>query len=1044
LACANNEPLAELMVGEVINVDGFHAAITSVEGSNGNFTGSCDLFVPFVGAKIQCTFKNITVTQSMQVSNGSIIAVRGPKVTFVGGGNSGGTGDDNGNGTGNGAGGAGNYQISGDTLQLNNGQTVDTVYVNNAGQIVIVDTNGNTIQTGKTNIVVNTGGGSGAGGSSTTNTYTVEDGKIVKTPGGGTTGGGTASGTGTANSLEENVRISFISPIDNQSTGGFDSPRYKQMINGGAYNTIQLNKQNYYIPWRSVEAGKSAFVVAEMAITSDTITTKNIEFVDANGLILSTSPAVGKAGSKSTFLKINLQAGNHQDVNRITAQYFRTDKDGKKHTTPLAYVNVISYNSHPVDLVIATANGNTPKVSASELQTELNHIYSQSVIQFKVSQIDLGTVDFDKNKDNSVDAGETGIISNYTAETRAFKRAVRKHQAYNKKHFYIVMVPQAEKTDGRASLQGRWALKTQVGFVFNPSSMSRTDFIRTVAHESGHGIFRLWHTFSANSKYIIPQGTTNNLMDYPSVTLSGDEGTDLYKHQWDFCHDPESMTGLFQDDSEGESSTSTGQYVEMYIKNIRCLKKRGVEKYFDESFKYNYGQYKYDSWSYPALFDDIKYGSIRVWYSQNKSVQIDISKIQKEGSFVYVGDKNGAHLKFLTRDNDYKESNDLAQKLADYLLSSSIVYDTQVNKYIKDLCDRSSITVIDEIGKMSECMLESMNARSRFNLFEKILLQDDVISESESICINRLFSTVTDKNQASELIERIKEKNYEKKIIKTITDLRSKVFSNLANGLSWLYYSQNTNTVITAGRNASVENFFAWEPLKDAVDNYKTLANNPNFSNLLDWVYNSKMLSYTVHLENDGRFRVHVMTSTSYGGSYHDNFYIEPFETVNVYFASKNKYINIVDNTVVMPGILLAWMIDQGERESNNLLLNIATTAVSFYLDGSAIINATGKAGKIINSILFVKGFTDLIVKSDIEEVERLLGRKFILAYKKYSNIINCGLIFKNFASKEISAKISLLITAWDELDEDIKKDLQKKTPEVYNYLQGELRKIKG
>ena len=108
MACANNEPLAELMVGEVINVDGFHAAITSVEGSNGNFSSSCDLFVPFVGAKIQCTFKNITVTQSMQVSNGSITAVRGPKVTFVGGGT--------GNGTGNGAGGVGNYQISGDTL----------------------------------------------------------------------------------------------------------------------------------------------------------------------------------------------------------------------------------------------------------------------------------------------------------------------------------------------------------------------------------------------------------------------------------------------------------------------------------------------------------------------------------------------------------------------------------------------------------------------------------------------------------------------------------------------------------------------------------------------------------------------------------------------------------------------------------------------------------------------------------------------------------------------------------------------------------------
>ncbi|MDR1180668.1 MAG: hypothetical protein LBL13_01635, partial [Bacteroidales bacterium] len=58
----------------------------------------------------------------------------------------------------------------------------------------------------------------------------------------------------------------------------------------------------------------------------------------------------------------------------------------------------------------------------------------------------------------------------------------------------------------------------------------------TIAHELGHGAFRLWHTFSTDKRaiYIAAQGATDNLMDYSN-------GTGLYKHQWDLVHDPETM-----------------------------------------------------------------------------------------------------------------------------------------------------------------------------------------------------------------------------------------------------------------------------------------------------------------------------------------------------------------------------------------------------------------------------------------------------------------------------------------------------------------------
>lgn len=450
------------------------------------------------------------------------------------------------------------------------------------------------------------------------------------------------------------------------------------------------------------------------------------------------------------------------------------------------------------------------------------------------------------------------------------------------------------------------------------------------------------------------------------------------------------------------------------------------------------------------MLNDEKYGNIWVWYTCNKSEAIDVSKISRLGSYVYVGNENGCRLKFLVRDGNYNESDDLAQSFLEYLTVSSSGYNTQFNKYIAELSRSSSEKIMNEILNMSSCTMEKLSAEWRLFFFEKIITQDDVISESEAVCINRILSTVKDEGQASTLIASIKEKGYERKMIKSITNMRSTVFSNIANGLSWLYYSQNKNTVLEAGKNVAAENFYAWEPYGNVKEKYEAVASNPSFSTFFDWMYNSRTYTYTVHLEDDGRFRVHAIgTEFSHLGpaTYQYDFYISPFETVSVYLASKNKYINIEDYTVVMPGVLFAWVIDQGEREANQMMINIGATAVSFYLGGAAIVKATGTAGKIINTILFAKGLADIMLSSP--EVLNILVKKkgdkgdvFITKYKDLSKIIDCGLIFKDFADKEISSKISLLITAWGEVDESIKDELKKNKPEVFNYVQEEINKL--
>jgi len=55
----------------------------------------------------------------------------------------------------------------------------------------------------------------------------------------------------------------------------------------------------------------------------------------------------------------------------------------------------------------------------------------------------------------------------------------------------------------------------------------------------GGSTFSLRHTFSTKNFVPLPQGTTDNLMDY-----AGTQATKLYKYQWDYIHDPPARADL--------------------------------------------------------------------------------------------------------------------------------------------------------------------------------------------------------------------------------------------------------------------------------------------------------------------------------------------------------------------------------------------------------------------------------------------------------------------------------------------------------------------
>jgi hypothetical protein len=96
--------------------------------------------------------------------------------------------------------------------------------------------------------------------------------------------------------------------------------------------------------------------------------------------------------------------------------------------------------------------------------------------------------------------------------------------------------------------------KQQFGYIFTEQA---TMLSQTIAHELGHGAFRLRHPFD---EFGLAKGTTDNLMDYG-------KDTKLYKYQWDNVHNPEAMVGWLQGDDE--SAYYTLQEVEKLLEEIK-------------------------------------------------------------------------------------------------------------------------------------------------------------------------------------------------------------------------------------------------------------------------------------------------------------------------------------------------------------------------------------------------------------------------------------------------------------------------------------------
>ncbi|WP_455592190.1 hypothetical protein [Bacteroides sp.] len=370
------------------------------------------------------------------------------------------------------------------------------------------------------------------------------------------------------------------------------------------YQTAQLIKEHYrrlendYIaPWKLIPVGEND--VVEAVIAGNGADKKKIKFAlkDGNGM-----PAREENGKWI----ITLPAVKSGETYEVFAIY--EEKKGKPQT--VGKLNVVSYSKQKHTVTLVPVDGATPDISW--LETQLNNIFTPYgvTITVKVDESLKGDTSWDLDGDGALNLNGSGFFSKETNEMKALRKLYQKTSPkYDRNAYYIFLSQRAkagEEPDAGLAVQGDMPRGKQFGYIFMQNSANTP---RLIAHELGHGIFTLLHTFDVNYSGNKFKSATTNLMDY-------NDGTELAVWQWNIMAKPAPLTWFDNEDdakSVESNNNKRNALLQQLIKlgpgyacfALRCNSQAKNESYYWRIENYRYYLFKVNSSSDGTISPEI-------------------------------------------------------------------------------------------------------------------------------------------------------------------------------------------------------------------------------------------------------------------------------------------------------------------------------------------------------------------------------------------------------------------------------------------------------
>ena len=284
---------------------------------------------------------------------------------------------------------------------------------------------------------------------------------------------------------------------------------------------------------------------------------------------------------------------------------------------------------------------------------------------------------------------EFGDLSTYSPEQNAVIAKFTTNRKPKDNTYYIFLVNDGTGDHGYMRLGG------QYGFVYSTNA-------RTIAHELGHGIFKLEHPFKGKNA---DKGKTTALMDY-------NEGQDFFYRDWKQINDPKVKLYAFQGQGEGEYNanahlglTPDGVIFDTFFlngKKINTTIEVAPDKYTIQKISYQGYQYYWDRQSKAFVGIGGIEGAIKVKReAKNINNKVNIYRSRKDGcTYDYLT------IPWETKD---EQSTDIVQTIEKYIAQYNESYWRIAPYTVRDAsCGKKFFTYLRE-RDLQECSTAEIN-----------------------------------------------------------------------------------------------------------------------------------------------------------------------------------------------------------------------------------------------------------------------------------------------------------------------------------------------
>ena len=314
-----------------------------------------------------------------------------------------------------------------------------------------------------------------------------------------------------------------------QARYAFDSgtePWYQRSVKLDEY--YKPFAKGYIAPWKLIPTGEQDVVSARY---------EGKKAIDLSRVRFATSP-------NSPALPAEL----HQESKTWTLKLPATDAQSSYDVFAIyegqiiGKLRVVSYPKQRHKLTLVPVND--VQLDKAQIERELNSIYNLVGVHFDV-EVDArmrGNYSWDRDSD-----GKLSVVGkSFFGRVREVKESAE--MEYLKKAYtqlagtldgvYLFITDGAQGLDDKPqSLLGEMPRRSRFGYIFSGNSPNgdASALSHAIAHELGHGLFTLQHTFDDEYGGTKSQGQTRNLMDYAT-------GKELAAFQWNVLANPAVFT----------------------------------------------------------------------------------------------------------------------------------------------------------------------------------------------------------------------------------------------------------------------------------------------------------------------------------------------------------------------------------------------------------------------------------------------------------------------------------------------------------------------